>query len=94
MGKNGTIKKILKPSLETMLDAEMTEHFGYEKRSPVGIHSGNNRNGKTPKKVQSDNGTLVLEIPRDRNGEFELIVVRKGESRLGVLEDKFISMPT
>lgn len=44
MGDNGAIKKIIKASLEGMLDAELTEHLGYEKYSPEGKNSGNNRN--------------------------------------------------
>jgi len=92
MGKDGAIKKLMKASIESMLDAEMTEHLGYPKNSPLGNKSGNSRNGKYPKNVLSDNGPIPLEVPRDRNGEFEPIVVKKGESRLGELEDKIISM--
>ena len=92
MGKDGAIKKLMKASIESMLDAEMTEHLGYPKKSPAGNNSGNSRNGKYPKNVVSDNGPILLEIPRDRNSEFEPQIVKKGESRLGELEDKIISM--
>ncbi len=92
MGKDGAIKKLMKASIESMLEAEMTEHLGYEKNDPVGNNSGNNRNGTYPKKVETDNGAIPIEVPRDRNSEFEPIVVKKGESRLGELEDKIISM--
>ena len=92
MGKNGAIKKLMKASLETMLEAEMTEHLGYLKHSPVGNNSGNSRNGKFSKNIKTDNGLIDLEIPRDRNAEFEPIVVKKHESRLGKIEDNIISM--
>jgi transposase-like protein len=92
MGKDGAIKKLMKASIESMLEAEMTEHLGYEKNDPVGNNSGNNRNGTYPKKVETDNGAIPIEVPRDRNGEFDPVVVKKGESRLGELEDKIISM--
>jgi len=92
MGKDGAIKKLMKASIESMLEAEMTEHLGYEKNDPVGNNSGNSRNGKYPKNVLSDNGQIPIEVPRDRNSEFDPIVVKKGESRLGELEDKIISM--
>ncbi len=92
MGKDGAIKKLMKASLESMLEAEMTEHLGYEKHSPVGKKSGNSRNGKYPKTVIADNGPIDLEIPRDRNGEFDPVVVKKHESRLGKIEDQIISM--
>ncbi|MEI6533652.1 MAG: IS256 family transposase [Candidatus Roizmanbacteria bacterium] len=92
MGKDGAIKKLMKASIENMLEAEMTEHLGYEKHSPAGNNSGNSRNGTSSKTVISDSGEFPLIIPRDRKGEFEPIVVKKHESRLGELEDKIISM--
>lgn len=92
MGKDGAIKKLMKASLETMLEAEMTDQLGYAKHSSTGNNSGNSRNGTYRKTVASDQGALDLEIPRDRNGEFEPIIVKKHETRLGALEDKIISM--
>lgn len=92
MGKDGAIKKLLKVSLEQMLEAEMTEHLGYEKNSIQGNNSGNNRNGKTPKAVRTSQGEINLSIPRDRNGQFEPIVVEKHQKALGDIEDKIISM--
>lgn len=92
MGKNGALKKLIKSSIEGIPEAEMTEHLGYEKYSPAGKNTGNSRNGKYSKNVLSDNGEISIDIPRDRNGEFEPQVIKKGESRLGELEDKIISM--
>jgi putative transposase len=92
MGENGAIKKIIKASLEGMLDAELTEHLGYEKYSPVGKNSGNSRNGKTQKTLKNDNGEIDITIPRDRNGSFDPIIVKKYERTLGPIEDKIISM--
>lgn len=92
MGKDGAIKKLMKASLESMLDAEMTEHLGYPKHSPTGKNTGNSRNGKYPKTVMADNGPIPIEVPRDRNSEFEPQVIKKGESRLGEFEEKIISM--
>ena len=92
MGENGAIKKIIKASLEGMLDAELTEHLGYEKYSPTGRNTGNSRNGKTHKTLKNDNGEIELTIPRDRNGSFDPVVVKKYERTLGPIEDKIISM--
>ena len=92
MGENGAIKKIIKASLEGMLDAELTEHLGYERYSPVGRNSGNSRNGKSRKTLKNDNGEIDIEIPRDRNGSFDPIIVKKYERTLGPIEDKIISM--
>ena len=92
MGPDGAIKKLMKNALEGMLDAELTEHLGYEKNSPAGKKTGNSRNGKTPKTLKNDNGELELHIPRDRNGEFDPVVVKKYDRTLGPIEDKIISM--
>ena len=92
MGHNGAIKKLLKNALEGMLDTELTEHLGYEKHSPAGKLSGNSRNGKSTKRLKNDNGEISLDVPRDRNGEFDPIVVKKYERTIGPIEDKIISM--
>jgi len=75
-----------------MLDAELTEHLGYEKYSPIGKNTGNSRNGKTYKTLKNDNGEIELTVPRDRNGTFDPIIVKKYERTLGPIEDKIISM--
>ena len=60
-----------------MLESEMDVHLDYEKNSVAGNNSGNSRNGKYPKKIQTEHGEAVISIPRDRNGEFEPIVISK-----------------
>lgn len=92
MGKNGAIKKLIKSSLENLLETELTEHLGYDKNSPEGNNSGNNRNGKTYKTIKTDEGQIELTIPRDRNASFDPIIVKKYEKTLGPIEDKIISM--
>lgn len=92
MGKNGAIKKLIKSTLENMLDEELSEHLGYDKHSPEGRNSGNNRNGKTHKSIKTDEGMIDLEIPRDRNSSFDPVIVKKYEKTLGPIEDKIISM--
>jgi putative transposase len=92
MGENGAIKKLIKTSLEGMLDSELTEHLGYEKYSPAGKNSGNNRNGKTHKTLKNDNGEIDISVPRDRNGTFDPVIVKKYERTIGPIEEKIISM--
>ena len=92
MGSDGAIKKLMKNALEGMLDAELTEHLGYEKHSPAGKNTGNSRNGKTQKTLKNEIGELEIHIPRDRNGEFDPVIVKKYDRTLGPIEDKIISM--
>jgi transposase-like protein len=90
MGKDGAIKKLLKHSLEQMLEAELTDQLGHEKYAPA--LSGNSRNGKSRKAILTDTDRIELSVPRDRKGEFEPIVVKKHQRALGPIEDKIISM--
>ncbi len=92
MGKDGAIKKLIANTLEQMLESELTEHLGYERYSPVGKNSGNSRNGKTQKTLKNDNGQIEISVPRDRNGEFDPVIVKKYEKTIGPIEDKIISM--
>ena len=70
----------------------MTEHLGYEKNSAAGDNSGNSRNGHTEKTVLLENQSAVIEVPRDRNGTFEPIIVPKHGKRLPLFNDRIISM--
>ena len=71
LGKNGLLKQLTKRLVERTLKAELTDHLGYEPHAPEGHGSGNNRNGKSQKTVQSESGPFQIEVPRDRNGTFE-----------------------
>ena len=71
---------------------EIPEHLGYEKNSNAGDNNGNSRNGHTEKTVLLENQSAVIEIPRDRNGSFEPIMVPKYEKRVPLFNDQIISM--
>jgi len=77
---------------EQILEAEMTDHLGYEKHSTEGNNSGNSRNGKTAKTVRSDYGEVKIETPRDRTGTFEPAIVKKRQSDISEFDEKIISM--
>ena len=56
LGKNGVLKQLTKDLMERMLEAEMTDHLGYDKQAPEGRGSGNSRNGASAKTIQGDHG--------------------------------------
>jgi putative transposase len=91
-GENGLLKQLTKALLERAMQAELTDHLGYEKHDPVGYKSGNSRNGKTSKKLQGDFGEIDLETPRDRAGTFEPKIVAKNQTRFTGFDDKILSM--
>jgi putative transposase len=92
IGKHGLLKQLTKKLLERAMQAEMTEHLGYEKHDQAGNNSGNSRNGKTTKALKGDFGEMPLETPRDRNGTFEPRIVAKGQTRFTGFDDKIVSM--
>src|SRR5829696_5801449 len=65
VGPNGLLNQLTKNVLETALDAEMTEHLGYDKHDPAGRGSGNSRNGTRAKTVLTEIGPVEIEVPRD-----------------------------
>ena len=85
-------KELIAPTLQDMLDAELTNHLGYPKNHPSGHHTGNSRNGHYEKTLKTSFGEERINIPRDRNGEYEPIAVKKGESVQSDVEEKIIAM--
>lgn len=84
---------LFKQGIEEMLKAELEEHLGYEKHSKEGYNTGNSRNGSYSKKMKTDSlGDMVLNIPRDRNGEFEPQLIPKGQRMSDKLEESIIGM--
>jgi putative transposase len=91
-GIEGLLNELTKKVLERALDAEMTAHLGYEAGDPEGRGSGNSRNGKNSKTVQTQSGPVRITVPRDRNGDFEPVIVPKRARRLGNLNTAVLSL--
>ena len=92
IGENGLLKQLTKQLLNKALDGEITHHLGYEKHSSKGNNTGNSRNGKTSKKIKGDFGEIDLEVPRDRNGDFDPQIIEKNQTHFTGFDDKIISM--
>ena len=92
IGENGLLKQLTKALVERALNAELTNHLGYEKNHPDGRGSGNSRNGKSRKRLKGDFGEVEIEVPRDREGEFEPKIVGKHQRRFDGFDDKILSM--
>ena len=92
LGRGGLLKELTKRLVERALEGEMVEHVGYKPHASEGRGSGNSRNGKTQKTVQSEAGQFEIEVPRDRNGSFEPQLVKKRQKRLSGLSEKVISL--
>src|SRR5215510_15887614 len=70
-GEGGFLPAMIKAVLERGLQAELTDHLGYDKGDPAGRGSPNSRNGTTPKTIATEVGDVGLAVPRDRAGSFE-----------------------
>jgi putative transposase len=92
LGDNGLLKQLTKAVLERAMQAELTEHLGYEPHDPAGDNSGNSRNGKSKKTLKGEFGNLPIEVPRDRNASFEPKIVPKGQTRFEGFDDKILSL--
>lgn len=92
LGESGILKQLSKALIERSLEGEMTHHLGYAKHSPEGRNSGNSRNGRNRKNVKTGQGEISIEVPRDRNGEFEPVIIKKDQRRFDGFDDNIISM--
>ena len=90
LGKEGLIKQLSKCILERALEAEMEAHLGYDRYERNA--SENARNGSFKKNLTTENGQLELEVPRDRKGSFEPVIVKKKQTKIEGLDDKIISL--
>ncbi len=86
------LKEMFADTMEDMLKAELDTELGYEKSSQKPKPTANRRNGSYPKIVTSNIGELSLEIPRDRNGDYEPELIPKGTNDVSALEEKVLSM--
>jgi putative transposase len=91
-GEGGFLPEMVKAVLERGLQAELSDHLGYEKGDPAGRGSPNSRNGSTPKTLLTDVGDVPLSVPRDRAATFEPRLVAKGQRRAGGLDEMIISL--
>jgi len=90
LGQGGLIKQLSKALLERALAEEMNNHLGYDKYDRS--ENENSRNGSYSKNLITDNGVIELNIPRDRNGDFEPEIIAKKQTRAAGLDKKILSL--
>lgn len=86
------LKDLLGDTMQGMLEAEMDEKLGYSKYDYQNKDTDDSRNGYSKKTVTSSLGDIELDIPRDRNGDFEPQVVKKNQTDISNIEDQVLSM--
>ncbi|MDV6342156.1 IS256 family transposase [Nitrosomonas sp. Is24] len=92
IGEHGLLKQLTKALVERALQAEMADHLGHDKHETVVNATGNTRNGKSRKTLKGEFGELPIEIPRDREGSFEPLIISKHQTRWAGFDDKILSL--
>jgi putative transposase len=92
LGQDGLLQQLTKALVERALDGELTHHLGYEKHDAAGDNSGNSRNGTSPKTLRGKRGQVHIDVPRDRNAEFEPHLVKKNQTRFDGFDERIISL--
>lgn len=86
------LKDIFGPMFEAMLQGEMDSHLGYQNNERGEKQSTNRRNGYTQKTLKTTTGDVPIQVPRDRDGSFEPVVVPKRKRDVSAIEDKVLAM--
>jgi len=86
------LKNMFGGVLQEMLEAEMDQELGYEKNGVRSPEQSNRRNGHSKKTVRSEFGDMDLDIPRDRESEFEPLIVKKHQKSVAGIEDQVIAL--
>src|ERR1700730_8070161 len=91
-GPDGLVKQFSKALIERSLQAEMSTHLGYEKHERGAEEKPNHRNGYSRKTLKSEQGPVEITVPRDREGHFEPLLVKKHQTSLTGFNEKILWM--
>ena len=86
------VKEIFGPIFEGLLKAEMDNHLGYESNSKDYKDTSNRRNGYDSKTIKTTKGEIDIEVPRDRDGSFDPVIVPKRVKDVSAIESKVLAM--
>ncbi len=86
------LKELFAETLQEMLEAELDTTLGYEKSDAKSKQTSNRRNGHTQKTVRSEYGKIDLQVPRDREGEHDPLIVKKHQKNVTGIEDQILAL--
>src|SRR5215467_3699693 len=89
---DAAMRRFKKALIERALGAELTHHLGYPPGAAKPDATTNHRNGSTAKTVLTDDGTVDIDVPRDRQGTFTPVLLPKHERRFTGLDDKILAL--
>ena len=91
-GSDGLLMRLKKALIERAMDAELAHHLGYKEGEPPPEDQANRRNGRTKKRVRTDDGPMDIDVARDRDGTFEPQLIPKHQRHFNGFDDKILSM--
>ena len=89
---NDFTRQLLKLTVETALNAELTEHLGYERHGDAQMGAGNTRNGSSSKRLKGQHGELEIAVPRDRDASFEPQLIGKHQTRFANMDEQILML--
>lgn len=89
---NDLFRALKKRGLEVALSGELTTHLGYDKHDRSTVRRINSRNGDSKKTVTTSHGPLELDIPRDREGDFEPQLIERHQTRFDGVDEKITAL--
>lgn len=92
VGKNGLMQRLFGNIIQQFLEAEMEEHLGRDRYERNEIEDKNYRNGYSSKNIKTSFGEVPVNIPRDRNADFNPRIIRKYETVCNELDKKVIGL--
>lgn len=92
IGPQGILTELKQRLISRVLDSELTTHLGYEKHEQKASKQNNARNGHRPKTLRSDDGELIVKVPRDRNGDFSPELIPKHQRHFNGFDEAIISL--
>jgi len=91
-GPDGLLSELKRRLINRVMDAELTTHLGYGKHGRRRSPGGDARNGHSRKTLRSDDGRIEVKVPRDRDGDFEPVLVPKGQRHFDGFDDAIVSL--
>ncbi len=91
-GPDGLLNELKRRLINRVMDAELTTHLGYDKHGKRVVPGGDARNGHSKKSLRSDDGKIEVKVPRDRDGDFEPVLVPKGQRHFDGFDEAIVSL--
>lgn len=88
--EDGLLKQLTKALVERCLETELDTHLEQTKQTPEGKHD--RRNGHSAKTLKGEFGQVAIEVPRERQGSFEPVIVKKRQTRLEGFDEKILAL--